>query len=98
MGPGKIPNHIVARSVFKNIHNKNKNLDFGRDAVLMEETLISTNPIKYGIEYIEYDIIKAINNILVQGGTPLGLVVNVIWTRDFNENSLKNVIKRIDKM
>lgn len=103
MNPGKVTNQILERSVIKNIKKRRKDVisgsKIGLDCAVVkgdDYIFLSTNPVICGLEYCDYAVDRAVNNIAVMGGEPVGILVNITYQRDFNESTLKHIMKKLD--
>lgn len=106
MKQGKISEMILKRSILKNITYKKKEiiqgagvgLDFSAIDLSAGNAVAACDTCFYeNREDIEVLVDKVCNNLLVSGGVPLAILVQLIVPTDVREQEIKQVMKQLDE-
>lgn len=106
MKVGKIPENVLKRSVFKQLHTKRSEVLLGAGvgedcaAVKLAEDeifVISTDPITGTAKDIgELAIQITVNDLASSGAEPIGVMLTILLPQEANENELKQVMLQIE--
>lgn len=105
---GKLPEPALKRAVLKEIKNKEHFLikasgcytDAG-ELKLPEGTsvVLSTDPVSGAIDEIaDYGIATSINNLVVSGATPVGVMISVLLPDRVSESRLRQMMKNVQEI
>jgi len=103
---GKVPETVLKRSVFKQIRKRQKEVltkpgighDYsGIEASSQDVITIATAPVSGAIDDIgPIAVHMAVNNLVLSGATPLGIMQTMLLPEGFREAELKIIIKAIE--
>ncbi len=106
MKAGKLKESILKRSIFKQLHKRNKDViigpavggDFGAVSVSEDmAVVISSEPVTLTKESIGSTAIQAAcNNVACSGATPNSVSVTMLLPTSFNEEELRDLMKDMD--
>lgn len=106
MNLGKIPETVLKRSVLKKIRHRRKDVieraGVGKDTAIIQleesEIVLSTNPISGTARQISlYGVPSVVNNLVVDGAEPMGLMVSMLLPKDGKEEDIKTIMEGLEK-
>ena len=107
MKAGKLKESVLKRSVFKQLHKRNKEVligpaaggDFGAAAVTEEMAVVlASDPVTLSRDMVGSIAIQAAcNDVACSGAVPVGVSVTMLLPTSFNEEELRYLMKDLDK-
>lgn len=108
---GKVSESILKRSVLKQLHAKNREVQIaagvGKDYSEIntsdsESIVLSTNSMTWevgcGKTFAAMAVYQTLNNVVISGSDPIGIVVDVLLPTISNEASLRELMKELDEV
>ena len=106
MKAGKLPESVMKRSVFKQLHNRREDvkvrpaigLDFSAIDVLEDELVVlSCDPVTEAADFAAgRAVMAALNDVACAGAYPVGVLISLLLPTSANEQQLKDIVKEID--
>ena len=106
MKAGKLPESVMKRSIFKQLHSRRDDartrpaigLDYSAIGAAEDEfVVLSCAPATEATDYAAgMAVIAALNNVVCSGAYPVGVLISLLLPTSANEQQLKDIIKEIN--
>lgn len=107
MNIGKLPENVLKRSVFKQLHTKRKEIlqgaGVGEDCAAMmleqdEMFVVSTDPITGTTQDIgRMAMLVTLNDLASAGAEPVGVLLTALLPEDVTESQIRNIMRQVDE-